>query len=156
MAHARRDSKSPLPLARLATATLSLVAWMGAGLPISPAYSQSATAAPQDEAIPTAAGAPTGGAPEPSSEPSYGARPLRLDDRLDTGPGFLRPAGPCGGPAKTADGKTDKTPHGEVWAGVGTRGYREAGGAVCVPLGENSALTIAVDAGHVDGYGRRR
>lgn len=151
MAHARPDSKTPPPLARLAMATLALLAWMGAGLPISPAYSQSAAPSPQDEAIPTAAGAPTGGAPEPS----YGG-PLRLDDRFDTGPGFLRPAGPCGGPAKTADGKTDKTPHGEVWAGVGTRGYREAGGAVCVPLGENSALTIAVDAGHLDGYGRRR
>jgi hypothetical protein len=26
------------------------------------------------------------------------------------------------------------TPHGEVRVGVGTRGYREVGGAVCQPL----------------------
>jgi hypothetical protein len=92
-----------------------------------------------------------GGAPAPATETS------RLDDRLgDLGPGFLRPVGPCGGPLKTADGKTDKTPHGEAWAGVGTRGYREAGGAVCLPLGDNAAVSIAVDAGHIDGWGRRR
>jgi len=80
---------------------------------------------------------------------------LKLSDHVDYGPGFLGPVGPCGGPAKTAEGKTDKTPHGEVWAGVGTHGYREAGGVVCMPLSDKSAVTIAVDAGRMDGWRRR-
>ena len=112
---------------------------------------QAAAPAPGGEAIPTSAHATDGGAPM-----SPAAGPLRLDDAVDEGPGFLRPAGPCGGPAKTADGKTDKTPHGEVWAGVGTHGYREAGGAVCVPVGDNGAVSIAIDAGQMNGWGGRR
>jgi hypothetical protein len=104
------------------------------------------------EAIATAARTPDGGAPAtPTAD-----RSLRIDDNRDDGPGFLRPRGPCGGPAKTADGKTDKTPHGEVWAGVGTRGYRDVGGAVCVPVGDNAAVSLAIDAGQIDGRGRRR
>ena len=104
------------------------------------------------EAIATALRSADGGAPtQPMAD-----RPLRIDDGADDGPGFLRPRGPCGGPAKTADGKTDKTPHGEVWAGVGTRGYRDIGGAVCVPVGDNAAVSIAIDAGQIDGRRRRR
>ena len=108
-------------------------------------------AAQAQEAISTAAHAPDGGAPAVVAP----TETLRLDDRIDEGPGFLRPQGPCGGPAKTADGKTNTTPHGEVWAGVGTHGYREAGGVVCVPLGDSSAVTLAIDAGHMNGWGRR-
>jgi hypothetical protein len=151
MARIRIQTIAALAKASRIAARLALGAGF-AGLMISTAQAQSAPGTQEDEAIPTAAGAPTGGAP---AAPYAG--PLRLDDRLDDGgPGFLRPTGPCGGPAKTADGKTDKTPHGEVWAGVGTRGYREAGGAVCVPLSDKSALTIAVDAGQINGWGRRR
>ena len=109
-------------------------------------------AAQAQEAIATATHAPDGGAlATPASD-----RPLSLDDSRDDGPGFLRPRGPCGGPAKTADGKTDRTPHGEVFAGVGTHGYREAGGAVCVPVGDNTAVSIAIDAGQINGWGGRR
>jgi hypothetical protein len=108
----------------------------------------------QDAPISTAADAVDGGAPMAGP---FGAPPLRLDNGPGMGPGFLRaPVGPCGGPAKTEDGKTDKTPHGEVWAGVGTHGYREGGGVVCVPLSDRAAVTIAVDAGQMDGWGRRR
>ena len=103
------------------------------------------------EAISTAAGAPSGGAPAESPPGDT----LRLSDHVDQGPGFLRPIGPCGGPARTEDGKPDKTPHGSVWAGVGTSGYRELGGALCVPLGDNGALAIAVDAGQINGGGYR-
>jgi hypothetical protein len=103
------------------------------------------------EAIPTAAGAPNGGAP--MAEPADA--PLRLSDHFDKGPDVVRAAGPCGAPAKTEDGKTDKSPHGEVWAGVGNHGYREGGGAVCLPLGDSAAVNIAVDAGQGDGWGRR-
>jgi hypothetical protein len=105
----------------------------------------------QDAPIPTAAGAPNGGAPDAGDGAGGYGSPLRLDDHPDDGPGFLRPAGPCGGPAKTADGKTDKSPHGEVWAGVGTHGYREGGGVVCVPVGDQGSVTIAVDAGQING-----
>jgi hypothetical protein len=105
----------------------------------------------QEEAIPTAMGAPGNGAP-----PAPQSGPLRLSDRIDQGPDVLRPVGPCGGPAVKEDGKPDRSPHGEVWAGVGTRGYRDIGGVVCQPLGDNGALSIAVDAGQIDGWGRRR
>lgn len=43
-------------------------------------------------------------------------------------------------PAASPDGK----PHGEVWAGAGTHGYREAGGVVTEPLGACGQLTIGV------------
>ncbi len=102
------------------------------------------------EAIPTARAA-AGVAPAPPS-----SDPLRLSDHLDYGPDVLRPSGPCGGPARAEDGKPDKSPHGAVWAGVGTRGYREIGGAVCVPVGENAAVSLMIDTGHEDGWRRRR
>ena len=110
-----------------------------------------APAALAQEAIPTATGAPGDGAP-----PTPESGPLRLSDHTDQGPDFLRPVGPCGGPARKEDGKPDKSPHGEVWAGVGTNGYRDIGGAVCAPLGDNAALSVAVDAGKINGWGHRR
>jgi hypothetical protein len=111
-----------------------------------------APSAQAQEAIPTATGAPYGGAPMAEPAPD-GA--LRLSDHIDRGPDVLRATGPCGGPAKKEDGTTDKSPHGEVWAGVGTRGYRGGGGAVCLPLGDNAAVSLAVDAGQIDGWGHR-
>ena len=134
------------PAASTPFTTLLLAACAGTLL-VSPVPASS------QEAIATAARAPDGGAPV---SPAASDRPLRIDDGVDDGPGFLRPRGPCGGPARTADGKTDKTPHGEVWAGVGTRGYRELGGAVCMPVGDHTAVSIAIDAGRIDGRGGRR
>ena len=43
-------------------------------------------------------------------------------------------------------------PHGEVWAGIGTRGYREVGGVVTQPLGACGTLTLGVDHIQSDGY----
>ena len=103
------------------------------------------------EAIPTAPSAPGYGAP-----PAPESGPLRLSDRIDEGPDILRPMGPCGGPARKEDGKPDRSPHGEVWAGIGTHGYRDIGGVVCAPLGDNAALSIAVDAGQINGWRGRR
>jgi hypothetical protein len=126
---------------------------IGLGLTVAVAAAPMAALAQQTpEAIPTQAGAPWGGAAPLAPQ----ADTLRLSDHFDSGPDFLRPSGPCGGPAKSEDGKTDKSPHGAVWAGVGTRGYREIGGAVCLPLGDNGAVSIAVDAGQINGWGRRR
>jgi hypothetical protein len=109
------------------------------------------TAVLAQEAIPTATGALGEGAP-----PAPESGPLRLSDRIDEGPDVLRPVGPCGGPARKEDGKPDKSPHGEVWAGIGTHGYRDIGGVVCAPLVDNAAVSIAVDAGQINGWGRRR
>ncbi|HXV00201.1 MAG TPA: hypothetical protein VG166_06865 [Caulobacteraceae bacterium] len=110
-----------------------------------------AGAARAQEAIPTAADATDGGAPQVAT----GGAPTMISNRHrrdDRGPVRI---GPCGAPYRSVDGgppKPDKSPHGEVFAGAGTHGYREAGGAVCIPIGENAAVTLAVDAGR---WGRR-
>ena len=58
------------------------------------------------------------------------------------------PIGPCGAPYKD-DGagglKQDKNPHGAVWGAVGNHGYREVGGAVCIPAGRNTEVNIAIE-----------
>jgi len=48
----------------------------------------------------------------------------------------------------------DRKPHGEVWAGVGTGGYKEVGGVVTQPIGDCGQVTIAIDK--TDFGGRRR
>jgi hypothetical protein len=112
-----------------------------------------ASGASAQEAISTAANAPSAGAPTPAS--SATTAPISLADKSsfdDRGP---LPVGPCGAVAQVnKDGelqKPDKDPHGQVWAGVGTSDYREIGGAVCLPLGDHSALNIAVDTAHIGG-----
>jgi hypothetical protein len=51
----------------------------------------------------------------------------------------------------------DGKPHGEVWAGVGTGGYRNVGGVVTQPLGDCAQVTVAIDHTQFDGVrGRRR
>jgi hypothetical protein len=106
------------------------------------------------ETISTAANAPSAGAPAPAS-PATGA-PIALSDnrpRFDDG-GPL-PVGPCGAVGQVdKDGvvqKPDRNPHGQVWAGVGTAGYREIGGAVCLPIGDHAAVNIAVDSARIGG-----
>ena len=102
------------------------------------------------EAIPTAAGGADGGAPiAPSTAPGAPTVISNDSERDDRGPG---PIGPCGG-VPDANGKPDKNPHGEVYAGVGNHGYRQYGGAVCVPVGDNVAVTIAVDRTQFKGRG---
>jgi hypothetical protein len=130
-------------LARAAIACLAL----GAAVP---------TAVLAQEAIPTAPSAPGYGAPGDGAPSAPESGPLRLSDRIDEGPDVLRPMGPCGGPARKEDGKPDRSPHGEVWAGIGSHGYRDIGGVVCAPLGDNAALSIAVDAGQINGWRGRR
>jgi hypothetical protein len=109
-----------------------------------------ASGAQAQEAIPTAAGGADGGAPVTSSAPP--GAPIVLSDehrRDDRGPG---PIGPCGG-VPDANGKPDRNPHGEVYGGVGTHGYRQYGGVVCVPVGDKAAVTIAVDRTQFKGRG---
>ena len=60
--------------------------------------------------------------------------------------------GPCGAVGEVRDGvaeKPDKKPHGSVSASVGTHGYREVGGEVCVPVGDRTAVSIAFDTGRI-------
>ncbi|MGQ3015827.1 hypothetical protein [Phenylobacterium sp.] len=40
--------------------------------------------------------------------------------------------------------RVDKRPHGEVWAGVGTGGYREVGGVVTQRIGDCATVTIGM------------
>ncbi|MGI8839990.1 MAG: hypothetical protein ACR2F8_04265 [Caulobacteraceae bacterium] len=105
------------------------------------------SAALAQEAISTATGAP---APSPAS--AANAAPIALPDTIDDRDAGPLPVGPCGAVGLIRDGqveKPDKKPHGEVWAAVGTHGYREAGGVVCQPIGDHTAVTIAVDAAHI-------
>jgi hypothetical protein len=123
---------SPLVCSALAVALLA-----------SPALAQ--------EAIPTASGAPLGGAPTPQPEwpQSLGQRPS-----FDGADIVRGPLNGCGVPPKE-DGSPDKNVHGEVYAGAGTHGYREAGGTACIPIGDHSAATISVNAGRYPTWGWR-
>jgi hypothetical protein len=114
-----------------------------------------AAGAQAQEAIPTAANAPSAGAPAPASPAT--AAPITLSDRQEFDDRGPLPVGPCGAVAQVKDGqvqKPDKNPHGEVWAGVGTSGYRDIGGTVCVPIGDHAAVNIAVDSEHISGRWR--
>ncbi|HVI32032.1 hypothetical protein [Phenylobacterium sp.] len=50
---------------------------------------------------------------------------------------------------------SDGKPHGQVWAGIGTRGYRTVGGVVTQPLGDCGSVTVGVSRTESD-FGRRR
>ena len=110
-----------------------------------------ATVVRADEAVTTAPAGPSAVAPVEASN-----LPEMIHDRPaydDRGPVL----GPCGGQARVdANGtvKADKKPHGVVYGGIGTRGYRQVGGVVCQPLGDKGAITVAVDVGHLDGSRR--
>lgn len=47
----------------------------------------------------------------------------------------------------------DRKPHGEVWAGIGTHGYREIGGVVTQPIGDCGYVSIAISHTEAD-FGR--
>ncbi len=136
------DTRSPMvALGMFAFRASALALAAAAGMP----------AAAQDGPIATAAGAPLDGAPTPqaASAPDRPAWPSGGADFVRTN------VNACGAPPKE-DGSKDKDPHGEVYAGIGNHGYREAGGVVCVPLGDHAAATIAVDAGRYPAWGWRR
>jgi hypothetical protein len=58
-------------------------------------------------------------------------------------------------PARCAGIEADGKPHGEVWAGIGTGGYRQAGGVVTQPLGACGSVTVMIDRTE-GGYGHFR
>ncbi|THD58625.1 hypothetical protein [Phenylobacterium sp.] len=101
-----------------------------------------------------------GGAPPHVDAPVDGAVATENDpEALDawaqrtlkaaTDKALAKPAAPS---AQCAAIKADGKPHGEVWAGAGTQGYREVGGVVTQPVGDCSSVTLMVD--HTQGgYG---
>ncbi len=107
------------------------------------------TAAPSGGPVATARNDTFGGAP-----PDQPAGPIAMAARRYDDSGYMpMPMGPCGGGVDPKTGKLDMSPHGEVFAGVGSAGYREAGGTVCVPLKDNMAARISVDVGRFPYYG---
>jgi hypothetical protein len=50
----------------------------------------------------------------------------------------------------------DRRPHGEVWAGVGTGGYKTVGAVVTQPIGDCSEVTVAVSQTDQGRVRRRR
>jgi hypothetical protein len=90
-------------------------------------------------------------APQPTTAPP----PLSSPRRLANGPQPVA-MGPCGPEKVKPNGELDTAPHGEVSAGVGNHGYREIGGAICQPIGQNAAVSVSVDSTQGNwGYGRR-
>ena len=51
--------------------------------------------------------------------------------------------GPCGPEKVRPDGRLETAPHGEVDASIGTRGYRQIGGAVCQPIGQDGFVAVS-------------
>jgi hypothetical protein len=98
---------------------------------------------------------PDGAPPAPAADPRQ--LPQAIDDRA-RGPlaGWSPEAAPAvamGEPARCAP-PPDRKPHGEVWAGIGTGGYREAGGVVTKPLGDCGSVTVAIDHLSIDSLRR--
>lgn len=97
-------------------------------------------------------------APAPGSEPSEGAKAQAIGDwahRVMSG----EPSADEDQPreARAGSGRCtraeDRQPHGQVWAGVGTGGYRNVGGVVTQPVGDCGQVTIAID--HTESNGGR-
>jgi hypothetical protein len=104
------------------------------------------------ETIQTGVHAPVSGPPMPVID-----QPLTLPEDMGPDPEAPVRVGPCGSVAPAVDGpagQPDTKPHGQVWAGVGTQGYRNVGGVVCQPIGQDGSLNIAVDAGRWGGNSR--
>ncbi len=124
------------------------VPFIGLAATLLTAVGAAATSAWAQEAISTATNAPAAGAPAPAAS----SAPIVLSDSIEEDDAGPLPVGPCGAVGQVHDGvveKPDKRPHGAVWAGVGTSGYREAGGVICAPIGDHSAVTIGIDTAHL-------
>jgi hypothetical protein len=95
-------------------------------------------------------GAPTGFGPDEVNL----IPPLGAYRALPPGPDDASPNLP---PNAGCNPAADRKPHGEVWAGVGTHGYRDVGTAMTAPLGKCGSVSIMVDRTEGGGlYGWRR
>jgi hypothetical protein len=100
---------------------------------LAPAAALADTAAAGDAPVATAQGAP---APPVTTEAQI--QTFIHDDESDQPPPPRR----------------DRKPHGFVTAGIGTNGYRQVGGLVVMPIGDNGELAVAIDYTTIGG--RRR
>jgi len=130
---------------------LPLLAVLGATLALgaSAAAQEVITAGPKG--APPAA-APDGAVSEEGNSPeaigAWGRRVLAGEPAPDDRRAANGKASGCPAPP-------DHRPHGAVWAGIGTGGYREVGGAVTQPLGDCGQVSVAIDK--VEGrFGARR
>jgi hypothetical protein len=99
--------------------------------------------------ITTAGGGPSG--PQPTAPPP--SLPTAVAEPAD---GQQVAMGPCGPEKVKPDGRLETKPHGEIEAGVGTGGYRHVAGAVCQPIGQNSAVAVGIDETQANPTYRRR
>ena len=108
-----------------------------------------------------------GGAPPPAAEaaPAVGADPSEAAKAQAIGDWAHRvmsgePAPQENQPPPAQSGRCtrveDRQPHGQVWAGVGTSGYRNVGGVVTQPIGDCGQVTIAIDHTEMNGGRWRR
>jgi hypothetical protein len=81
-----------------------------------------------------------------ASAPQPSAVPPPLPSRQGA-PAGVQPVamGPCGPEKIKPNGELETAPHGEVTAGVGNHGYRELGGTICQPIGQNGAVSVSID-----------
>ena len=79
-------------------------------------------------------------APQPSTVPP----PLPSNQNIRGGPQPVA-MGPCGLEKVKPNGELETAPHGEVDAGIGNHGYREIGGTICQPIGQNGAVSLSID-----------
>lgn len=116
----------------VAAAAVALTGAVVAGLPAAPAQA--------DEVIRTGA---AGDPPASTAAPAAIGRPPAADASSkagDPGPEALgvERRSACGMPS-------NRKPHGAVWGGIGTGGYRSVGGVVTQPLGDCGEVTVAID-----------
>lgn len=91
----------------------------------------------------TTAGAAKTPAPAAASVPAAPPLDAQISQFIDQDAGSAPP--PSGGGCRTAAAAADRQPHGEVWAGVGTHGYRDVGTAMTAPIGKCGSVSIAID-----------
>jgi hypothetical protein len=126
----------------------------------------SLAAAPAARAQETIEAGPKGEPPAaeavPRPSPAAPARDRESDEAIGRwARGVLAGAPSAGEPGEAASRPgcappADRRPHGQVWAGIGTGGYREAGAVVTKPLGDCGQVTIAVDKLEMGAPRRRR
>jgi hypothetical protein len=110
-----------------------------------------AGAAAADEVIPTAQGATPPDASKEPPPPPLGTHPASEWVAMQPGPCGTGPAPKLAPLGADGEPQVDHSPHGEMYAGIGTHGYREVGGTVCVPVGKTGAVTVSVDQSRFGG-----
>ncbi|HEY8571914.1 hypothetical protein [Phenylobacterium sp.] len=134
---------------------MMLRALSAAGLAVlllaAPALAQEAIATASAEPPPGAEAPPVAVREDPSSPEAIGrwAQGVLAGAPAESSRTDAAPSGRCAPPA-------DRKPHGSVWAGIGSGGYRNIGVEVTEPVGDCGQVTIAIDKTEMDVRERRR